>query len=77
MLRSQAITLLNEITSVYPGLLAGTTHISLHLSENDTRVVIRSELDFEQRDALLSILKNKGFKVVPFCSGFSNVLVIY
>ncbi len=77
MLRNQAIILLNEITSTYPELLASATHMSLQLSEGDTRLIIKGRLDFEQKTALLSILSNKGLKVVDCPSDFGTTLVIY
>lgn len=79
LIRNAAISLLTELTTVYPEMLAGTTQISLHLSEGDTRVIIRSRLDFEQKTALLGILSNKGLKVVDISdsSAFDSVLIIY
>jgi hypothetical protein len=79
MIRNAAVSLLNELTTMYPELLAGTTQISLHLSEGDTRVIIRSRLDFEQKTALLGILSNKGLNVVDASesSAFDSILIIY
>jgi hypothetical protein len=74
MLRNQAVTLLHEITTVYPELLACSTHISLQLSEGDTRLIIKSDLDFEQKTALEKVIASKGFKVVDCSAG---VWVIY
>jgi hypothetical protein len=76
LLRLAAIQLLNEITITYPDLLACTTHISLQLSEGDTRLIIKGRLDFEQKTALLGVLSNKGLKVVD-CPSDETVLVIY
>ena len=78
MLRLTAIQLLNELTTNYPELLQTATHISLQLSEGDTRLMIKSRLDFEEKTALLGILSGKGLKVVDCPSdGFDSVLVIY
>ena len=78
MLRFAAIQLLNELTTVYPELIQTATHISLQLIEGDTRVMIKSQLDFEQKTALLGILNGKGLKVIDCPSnGFDSVLVIY
>jgi hypothetical protein len=77
LLRDRAIRLLNEITTTYPELLASVSHISLQLSEGDTRLIIKSRVDFEQKSALLSIFSDKGLKVVDCPSDFDTVLVIY
>jgi hypothetical protein len=66
MLRITAIQLLNELTTVYPELIETSTHISLQLSEGDTRIIMMSKLDFEQKIALLGILRGKGLTVVDY-----------
>jgi hypothetical protein len=77
VLRNTAITLLNEITTTYPELLASASHISLQLSEGDTRLIIKSPLDFEQKTALLNIFRDKGLKVMDLPSEFDTIFVIY
>jgi hypothetical protein len=78
VLRAQAIALLYEITSTYPELLDSTYHISLNLYEGDTRMIIKSKMDFEQKTALLSILSGKGLKVVDCPNDdYTSVLLIY
>lgn len=74
MLRNEALSLLNEIVTTYPELLDSCTHMSLNLQEGDTRLIIKSAFDFEQRNALMGIIKGKGFKVVE-CS--RDVWLIY
>lgn len=70
--------LLNEIATTYPELLASTSHISLQLSEGDTRMILKSRMDFEQKTALLGILSGKGLKVVDCPNDdYVSVLVIY
>ncbi len=77
LLRNQAISLLHEITTTYPDLLASATHISLQLSEGDTRLILKSRIDFEQKTALLSVFSGKGLKVIDCPSEFGTVLVVY
>ncbi len=77
MLRNHALTLLHEIATTYSELLDGATHISLQMSEGDTRLIIKSRLDFSQKSALLDILSNKGLKVVDCPSDYGTVLVVY
>ena len=74
MLRNMAVALLYEITTVYPEVLASSTHISLQLSEGDTRLIIKSSLDFEQKTILERIIADKGYKIVDCSNG---VWVIY
>jgi hypothetical protein len=78
MIRDAAISLLYELTTTYRELLADTTQISLHLTEGDTRVIIRSRLDFEQKTVLLAFLSNKGLKVIDASDSdtFESVLII-
>ncbi len=78
LLRNVAVQLLNEITTTYPELLASASHISLQLSEGDTRLIIKSNVDFEQKCALLDILSGKGLKVVDCgTTDHGTVFVIY
>lgn len=77
LLRNTAIILLNEITTNYPELLASASHISLQLSEGDTRLIIKSTVDFEQKTALLRIFRDKGLKVVDCPSDYDTMLMIY
>ena len=77
MLRNAAIALLNEITTTYPELLASASHLSLQFSDGDTRLIVKSSIDFEQKSALLGILKGKGLKVIDLPSDFGTMLVIY
>ncbi len=79
MIRNAAISLLYELTTTYRELLTDTTQVNLHLTEGDTRVIIRSRLDFEQKTLLLTFLSNKGLKVIDSSdsSTFESVLIIY
>jgi hypothetical protein len=79
MIRNAAISLLYELTTTYNELLTDTTQINLHLIDGETRVIIRSRLDFEQKNALLAILSKKGLKVVDTSDSntFESVLIIY
>jgi hypothetical protein len=79
MIRNAAISLLYELTTTYNELLTDTTQINLHLIDGETRVIIRSWLDFEQKNALLAFLSKKGLKVVDASSdsgAFECVLII-
>ena len=78
MLRLAAIQLLNELTTVYPELLQTATQINLQLSEGDTKIMLKSNLDFEQKTALKGILSGKGLKVVD-CqnNNYETILMIY
>jgi hypothetical protein len=79
MIRNAAISLLYELTTTYNELLTDTTQINLHLIDGDTRVIIRSRLDFEQKNALLAVLSKKGLKVVDTSDSdtFESILIIY
>jgi hypothetical protein len=78
MLRLAAIQLLNELTTVYPELLQTATQINLQLSDGDTKIMLKSNLDFEQKTALKSILSGKGLKVVDCPSNnYETILMIY
>ncbi len=77
MLRNNAIALLHEISSTYSELLDGATHISLQLSEGDTKMIVKSRMDFVQKTELLSLLSGKGLKVIDCPSDFGIVLVVY
>lgn len=77
ILRTEAITLLHEIVTSYAELLNEATHISLQMSGEDTRLILKSRLDFAQKKALIDILRNRGWKVVDCASGFETVLVVY
>jgi hypothetical protein len=79
MIRNAAISLLYELTTTYNELLTDTTQINLHLIDGETRVIIRSRLDFEQKNALLAVLSKKGLKVVDTSDSdtFESVLIIY
>jgi len=78
MLRLAAIQLLNELTTVYPELLQTATQINLQLSEGDTKIMLKSNLDFEQKTALKGILSGKGLKVVDCPSNnYETILMIY
>jgi hypothetical protein len=78
MLRNSAIQLLNELTTVYPELIQTATHISLQVSEGDTRLMLKSNLDFEQKTALKGILSGKGLKIVDCPSNnYETILMIY
>jgi hypothetical protein len=78
MIRNAAISLLYELTTTYRELLTDTTQISLHVSEGDTRVIMKSSLDFEQKAALLAFLNNKGLKVIDASDSgaFERILII-
>ncbi len=76
MLRKEAISFLNEIATTYSGLLGDLAHISLHMAAGDTRVIIKSKLDFEQKSALLEVLKDKSFTVADISSDFETMLII-
>ena len=77
MLRNTAIALLNEITGKYPDLLARTTQISLQMEHGDTRMMIKSRFDFDQKTALLRILKDKGLKVIDSSRDHESLWIIY
>ncbi len=74
MLRDDAISFLHELATVYPQLLAFSTQISLHLHEGITKLIVRSQFDFEQKIALQKIIADKGYKVIE-CA--SDVWIIY
>ncbi len=78
MIRNAAISLLYELTTTYREFLTDTTQISLHVTEGDTRVIMKSSLDFEQKAALIAFLSNKGLKVIDASdsTAFESVLII-
>jgi hypothetical protein len=77
MLRREAITLLHEIATTCSELLDNVTQVSLQMSEGDTKLILKSRLDFAQKTALLDVLSNKGLKVIDCSSDCGTVLVMY
>ena len=74
MLRSNAMELLNELTTT-SDILYSSTQISLHLNENNqTTLLIRTALDDYQKELLAFIVNKRELKLVE-CP--HNVWMIY
>ncbi len=74
MLRPEAIELMYELSTT-TDLLTSATHINLQAyPDNQTRLIFHSMLDFEQRELLRHLVKEKNFKLVE-CT--NNVYIIY
>jgi uncharacterized protein with PhoU and TrkA domain len=73
LLRTEAIDCLKEICDT-SDLMLDTTHISLHLFGNNTRLIVHTYLDDSQKQILRQIAAERKLKIVE-CP--DSVWVIY
>jgi hypothetical protein len=64
MLRPEALDLLNELTTT-SDILHSATHINLYLAKDgQTRMIVHTELDFEQRELLRFLVNKRNLKLL-------------